>query len=343
MHAFPRLAVVLLSASLVACGDDATSQPDDASTPVDATITELDASGCPSFEGAYGVGLDETCLRGTALELGTLCIAQHGCAATISGSLGAIDATVEGDVLRFEAGGLACTGRRDRGAIDITCSDESIGFSCEARASSTRALDHACCVADDECTAEERCAPVNLGLDAPAPIVSACVRRGAAMAGEACTVGGSGTDDCGAGLTCTAGSLGDDMIVCRSICRDDGECGEGQACRWYALTAPPVGYCVPSCTRFGTECPSFATCDGATVLDAEGAITDGLACRAIGTTPSGEICHRSVDCPADHACTRAGAPEARCRPFCDDAHPCDESSTCMPQGSGDASGLCVPR
>lgn len=335
-----RSALALSLLVLAACGDDDGS-PADAG--IDAGPETPDAGGCADFSGAYGLPIGEACVRGTELELGTLCVVQDGCAATISTSLGSVDAQIEGATMRFTAGTLTCTGVVDRGAIELACADGD--FSCEARATPTRSVDRACCASDTECDSGDRCAPVNLGADAPVPIVSACVREGAIDEGGACTVGGgSGTDDCGAGLTCTAGSLGDDMLVCRRLCRAAGECEAGEACRWYAFTAPPIGYCVPACTLFGDECPSYATCDGATVLDASGAIADGLACRARGTTGEGEVCHRTIDCDAGLSCRSAGAAEATCRALCDDAHPCDASERCAPQGLGDSppSGVCVP-
>jgi hypothetical protein len=337
-----RLALLSISL-LVACGEPSVTPADDAGT--DAAPIETDAGpACADFEGAYGFPLGDPCLRGTILELGTLCVTQDECALTITTSTGTMTATATGETLAFDLDGLACTVALDRGSLALSCEDASIGFSCTARGTPTRALTGACCAADDDCESTDRCAPVALGLSSSVPIASACVRRGDRARDEACVTGGSGVDDCGAGLTCSAGSLGDDMLVCRPICRAGGDCAAGEACRWYALTAPPVGYCVPGCTLFGTECPSFATCDGATALDAAGAVVDGLACRAIGTTAPGEICHRSIDCTEGHSCARLGT-DYVCLPLCDDAHPCAVGTdTCRPEGSGDAppSGVCVP-
>nr|MDQ3035303.1 hypothetical protein [Myxococcota bacterium] len=299
---------------------------------------------CADFRGAYGFPLGDPCVRDTVLELGTFCVTQTECDLTIATSLGALETTAEGETLRFELDGLSCTAGRDRGAITITCEDAAVGFTCESRAAPTRALDGACCESDDTCGASQRCAPIALGLSASVPIVSACVRIGDRARDQACVTGGSGIDDCGAGLTCSAGSLGDDMLVCRPICSASADCAAGEACRWYALTAPPVGYCIPGCTLFGTECPAFATCDGATTLDAAGAIEDGLACRAIGTTAPGEVCHRSIDCTADHSCARVGT-DYVCAPLCDDTHPCvGAGEICRPEGAGASppSGVCVP-
>lgn len=349
MHGFAAwlsgIAIVVVGAA--GCGGEPAPGPIDAAT--DAPPVEVDAGpACADFRGAYGFPLGDPCLRGTELELGTICVTQdEACGLTIASSTATLAVTAEGEGFSLELSGLRCTATRDRGAITLSCEDPDIAFTCSARATPTRSLDGACCASDADCgDPTKRCAPIALGFDAPVPIVSACVRRGAQREGERCTVGGSGTDDCGAGLTCTAGSLGDDMIVCRRTCRGSTDCASDEACRWYALTAPPTGYCVPGCALFGSECPGFATCDDATVLDTSGAFVDGLACRAIGTTAPGGVCHRSIDCTEGHSCAVGTVgDEARCWPLCDDAHPCaGTGEVCRPQGAGPTppSGICVP-
>ncbi len=338
---------IVMVLTLVACGAEVAATSDggrDAGTDGgrDAGPT------CTSFAGAYGLPRTETCLRATRFAYGTMCLTQNDrCEVLIAGSLGNAAGNALGDVLRFEVDGLTCVARRQPSrALDLECTNGAGTLVCDTTLNASRSLDRACCASDAECESGDRCAPVSLGLDAPAPIVSACVNVGTGARGALCASGASGIDSCGAGLTCVSGSLGADMLICRPICRNDGECAADETCRWYALTSPPIGYCVPGCAVGGGECAMGESCDTAPAIDGDGDLADGLACRAVGTTPEGDTCTRSSQCVVDTTCARApGAPTLTCLPICDATHPCPTATdTCYPDGAFamPPSGFCAP-
>jgi hypothetical protein len=338
------LLVVVLGLLIASCTSDPPATGGDAG--VDGAATVDGGGACIDFGGAYGFERGAACIGETELSLGTICVTQDdACHATIASSLGTIEGDVSGDALYFMLGALTCAARLDRAQLMLACEDGA-GARCEASAATARSLAEQCCVSDAVCESGSRCAPVNLGLTAPVPIVSGCVRIGERAQGESCETGTSGIDDCEAGLTCTSGSLGADMLVCRPICHRATDCGAGETCRWYALTAPAVGYCVPACTVQGTECPDGATCDAATTIDAEGAIRNAVACRAIGAVATGEVCHLNSDCGDGHTCARSeAAGEARCWPTCDATHPCEDTAlSCRYEGGAatGALGFCAP-
>lgn len=348
-NAAARLGWVAALAALIAC-DPATEMdagPRDAGAPdagrADAAVDTGPA--CADFSGAYQTEmLLDPCLAGTPFRFGPLCVAQQGCAATVAGTHGEASGTADADALTFETEGLVCTARRDGDGLEITCEDPVVATGCTVSADAAPSLAGTCCTADADC-GDDRCAAVTLPPSSAVPVVSACVASGPGTLGGACTTAG-GVGDCGAGLTCTSGGLGDDQVECRALCRRADDCAASEACVWYSLTAPTVGFCMQTCALGDDTCGSTATCDGQTTLAADGSLSDGLACRGTGAVAPGAPCARSTDCTADHACARAsGAGELRCRPVCGPDLACEDSEDrCQLIGNVAAvSGACVPR
>ncbi|MFK7992202.1 MAG: hypothetical protein AB8I08_39650 [Sandaracinaceae bacterium] len=339
-----RLRWTMVLAMLVGC-DPATVEDAGAQDSGAVDSGAVDASpGCADFSGAYQTEtLLDPCLAGTPIRYGALCVSQDGCTATVSGAHGELSGTAGADALMFETEGLVCTARRDGDQLTITCEDPLVSTSCSVSAEAAPSLDGVCCTADDDCEGADRCAPVTLSPSSPVPVVSACVDTGAGVLGGDCTTTG-GVGDCGSGLTCTSGGLGDDAVECRATCRARGDCAGEEACVWYSLTAPSVGFCLPTCTLGGDDCGETATCDGQTTLAADGSLGDGLTCRGTGSVAPGATCARSTDCTDGHTCARPPGGELRCRPLCGPELACEDGAErCQLIGNVSAvSGACVP-
>jgi len=150
------------------------------------------------------------------------------------------------------------------------------------------------------------------------PAMFSCVPvQGSGMYGDTCGLNDAGSsvaDDCAVGLICWSEPAGKH---CEKFCVKDADCTQPlQYCR-------AGGFCGPSCTFGGTDCPSGYSCAG-TKIDYDGG--PRLFCTFYGTTALGSACTASSDCVANAVC--AGSP-GTCRPVCDGTHAC-AAGTCTP-------------
>ena len=170
------------------------------------------------------------------------------------------------------------------------------------------------------------------------------------------TPAGVGHDSCAAGAYCSGyGSLSSPPDRhCRKFCADDTGCPSTHKCMALIVDpggSPLDGICVPTCTLFGTDCPSGLNC-GVTSLDMDGGSVI-TSCRQVGTAAVGAACATTgsspgpapYDCVADSLCfDPAGGTGTAfvCNALCDGTHTCTAPATCMTSGSGlpTGDGIC---
>jgi hypothetical protein len=208
-------------------------------------------------------------------------------------------------------------------------------------------------VAQTGCTAPStKCTAVDDGTGVGT--MPGCVTpSGTAAADDSCTrdsetPAGVGHDSCAAGSYCSGyGSLSSPPDRhCRKFCADDTGCPTGHKCMALIVDpsgSPLDGICVPTCTLFGTDCPSGLNC-GVTSLDEDGSNVI-FSCRQVGTAAVGAPCVTSggtagpapYDCVADSLCfdPAGGSGTAFvCNGLCDGTHTCPTGKTCNTSGTG---------
>ena len=167
---------------------------------------------------------------------------------------------------------------------------------------------------------------------------STCVEwNGEGMDGDPCerTAGGSGHDDCAAGLFCTAFAVSPlaagGTRYCRRLCHSDVDCRHDPHQRCLGLTDNVTldGICVPTCAPFAGECEAGLSCaDLEEDVDRLGQI---LLCHQPGTGQEGDACADDGECVADHVCVSRGAGSPTlCTPLCDANHACAGGGRCVP-------------
>jgi hypothetical protein len=164
-----------------------------------------------------------------------------------------------------------------------------------------------------------------------------CTADGTVARDQTCTIDmTTRLDNCQKGLVCTATGSASGTDTCRKLCAADGDCGGTQKCA-SLRGVMGVGYCIPTCTEFGTDCTGGSCAAAAT--DVSSTMTNPvrfLTCRAVGTALADDACTTGADCVADMLC---GGQPRRCSPLCDSSgsHNCPAVApdagapwTCMP-------------
>jgi hypothetical protein len=150
---------------------------------------------------------------------------------------------------------------------------------------------------------------------------SACVSNGTVAAGQACVITSKNnallSDNCIAGTVCD-NSGGDSSLHCRKFCDTMTACAD-TTLKCAAVFTSNWGLCTPSCTPFGTDCPSGNDCS--TTFDAVSMTANSgvFVCKMTGTAKLFESCMADTDCAANLACVGP-----RCVPICDTTHQCPQ-------------------
>jgi hypothetical protein len=170
------------------------------------------------------------------------------------------------------------------------------------------------------------------------------------------TPAGVGHDTCAAGAYCSGyGSLSSPPDRhCRKFCADDSGCPSTHKCMTLIVDPSGTGLdgiCVPTCTLFGTDCPTGLNC-GVTSADMDGS-SIVFSCRQVGTAAVGAPCVTSggtaapapYDCVGDSLCfdPAGGSGTAFvCNGLCDGTHTCPTGKTCNTSGTGlpTGDGIC---
>jgi len=156
----------------------------------------------------------------------------------------------------------------------------------------------------------------------------ACSADGTIARDAACTFDANGFDDCLKGNICTTTGSSTTSGMCRKVCASDNDCGAQRCARrgggGGGGTTSSFGVCIPTCTEFGTECGTGATCaqSASDIQMQNGTTVRFLTCRPTGTGMPGDSCSRTMPCGADMLCLGqgGGGATAQCSPLCDGTH-----------------------
>jgi hypothetical protein len=178
-----------------------------------------------------------------------------------------------------------------------------------------------CSVLKQDCTGGQKCIPLIQGANATV-VGTTCVPNGTVAEGMACVQVSNNTqlnDNCVAGTVCD-NTGNDSTLHCRKYCDATTKCGTGSACA--AVYTSNWGLCVPSCTPFGTDCPTGNDCS--TTFDAVSATTNSgvFVCKTTGMGKAGAMCMGDTDCGPSLQCVGPV-----CTPICDSAHQCPMTMT----------------
>lgn len=175
-----------------------------------------------------------------------------------------------------------------------------------------------CNVVKQDCPSGQKCVPKVQGANQMV-VGSGCVPNGTVAESQACMITSKNSallaDNCVAGTVCD-NSGGDSTLHCRKFCDTMTACsGAGLKCA--AVYTTSWGLCVPSCTPFGTDCPSGNDCS--TTFDAVSTTANSgvFVCKTTGTGKLFDMCGSDTDCGANLACVGP-----RCSPVCDSTHAC---------------------
>lgn len=334
---------------------DAPSSPDAA----DAT-TPSEGGTCANFEGAWE--WTGTCSDPNLQLAGTSCIAQTGCTTIEHSSSGASRGSVVGDTLTTPffvdsttpSGSCAIT--LSGGMARAHCTVTGSSVTCDAtltRQTFPGATRYCCDPGASSCGAGQRC-QVFSGSSLNARF-TACIPAGTIAENQTCTRAGGriGADDCAAGLSCANyGQPSLNQRACRRLCNATGDCRSGEACLDFG-DSPEVGFCLPTCTPFGSDCAAGFTCRtqrfwSGTAHDQQRIVID-TQCSLVGSVAPGGACMDPTDCIANHDCfldpTVAGSMPL-CRQNCDATHTCPTGQHCLLQRTPDVNargiGHCFP-
>ncbi len=205
----------------------------------------------------------------------------------------------------------------------------------------TTTLGPTCDILTQNCAAGStpKCTILNTGTDAAPTYEARCVPlAGSIGTGQPCTSTEIGHDSCAAGLLCIDQGRATGDLRCTPLCQVDANCPASSLCA--GLTS--LGYCVPTCTLFGSGCSTGLTCSAAFSDTSSNDLTQRyfMGCRSPGVSNSS--CTDDTDCVTGSVCAIDGTGVSSCALLCDSAHACaDTSTSCMPQGSlPNGGGLC---
>ena len=198
------------------------------------------------------------------------------------------------------------------------------------------------CTSADDGTMMQIYVPTCVPTFGSVPKDGSCMRQ-PAVAGDTTGWSTIGMDNCAPGAYCSGyGTLNGNTPSrsCRSFCFSDTDCKTTtEKCMLFDVAEPPgytSGICVPTCTRFGTDCPAGYNC--ATTLDdvTDYAATSTMAstsysCRTPGKVALDGSCpNGDSDCVANAVCfdhTLMGMPGV-CTAMCDSTHACPAAKKC---------------
>lgn len=170
-----------------------------------------------------------------------------------------------------------------------------------------------------------------------------CAPDGNVAPGGDCVLDFLGHDNCARGSLCTVAGLGDAdpsaavrHFVCRAYCASDGDCAAaepGSSMCDRLTRSPTVGFCLPACTPFGTDCGPTGTCAGRRV-DTDG-FTEFVVCHFAGPNAAASTCTTDGECGTNMLCetVQQSPSTAVCRQLCDPNHDCPPGTSCTTSGS----------
>jgi len=171
-----------------------------------------------------------------------------------------------------------------------------------------------------------------------------CASEGQKTLFQACTVTFSGSpqqfDDCVAGSTCLAPTIGDELTYCFSLCRTQADCLSGVGCGQRKLSPAGgwVGVCDPPYDQCGVDgkcCDPLggSGCDTDRVCllvspDGDSGHSRTVCEFAYGNGRDSSPCNSARDCLLENSCVNGS-----CKQVCNSTNPCPNNGTCTPFGS----------
>jgi len=178
----------------------------------------------------------------------------------------------------------------------------------------------ACDPIKQDCGSGKKCVPKFLDKDMT-KVGTTCVADGTVASGATCVQDTKDTsivtDDCAAGATCDNDGP-KNAWACRKFCAADKDCATGEKCG-DVLGAGTWGWCLPTCTAFGTDCPTGDSCSvGLTAINGT---DEFFVCKTPGDAKVFEKCDLDTDCGANLVCD---GDKGYCTPICDATHMCTD-------------------
>jgi hypothetical protein len=195
-----------------------------------------------------------------------------------------------------------------------------------------------CDLNKQDCVQGQKCVPAVVAGAVPGTGV--CASDGTVAVGGACVLNTANMDawedNCVAGTLCDNDGP-NNAYVCRKICSDDTACtNAGDKCADLFTTA--WGFCLPSCTPFGNDCPAGNNCAVA-FNDVSVTATNNtgfFVCKTPGPGTAFAPCTGlDTDCGPDLVCDGV---RHWCTPICDSTHACPDA----PPTDGGAGISCNP-
>jgi hypothetical protein len=192
----------------------------------------------------------------------------------------------------------------------------------------------ACDLSMQNCPDGQKCVPEMIAGSVPGSGV--CSANGTVAEGAACVLDTTNpnawVDNCVAGTLCDNDGP-DNAFTCRKICASDDSCTTpGEQCA--DLFTTQWGFCLASCTPYGSDCPAGNNCGVAfnDVSTTPTNVTGFFVCKAPGAGTLFAPCTGlDTDCGPDLVCDGV---RLRCTPICDSAHACPDAPPTDDGGAG---------
>jgi hypothetical protein len=151
--------------------------------------------------------------------------------------------------------------------------------------------------------------------------VGTCVPNGTIASGQPCVVSdATGLDDCLKGMLCDNDGA-NAANICRKYCTKSSDCtGANEKC--LAAYNPTWGICLPTCTPYGSDCPSGNSCASAFNDFPSSGNTGFFVCHQSGTATVYASCSADTDCGDNLLCDQT---YNWCTPICDSTHTCPQA------------------
>jgi len=215
---------------------------------------------------------------------------------------------------------VAGCGNKDNGSGDMAMPPDMTVMN-----TGDMAMNATCSVTAQDCGAAMKCIPTVSGQ----MLVGKCGMDGTVAEGGDCMPGQSQTqllDNCKAGSICdNTGTGNDNTFKCRKICSADSGCSGTDKC----IAFDAFGWCLPTCTPFGTNtCGTGADCGtwwpdiSSTMSTSNGFFT----CKQTGAGTLFADCMGDSDCAAGLWCDTLQGGSNTCLELCDTsgAHNCTQ-------------------
>lgn len=209
--------------------------------------------------------------------------------------------------------------------VGVGCSDSAADYDAGGPVDAVMVDSHTvidCDLVTNGCPNAQKCAFVVTQTDPTFAGGPECVPDGTVEAGGSCewqpplAEGGSGTDNCKAGLWCG------DAGVCRPVCDGIQDlCDPSDAC-WTAtyqqqpILGPWLGECVPNCDPVSQDCGGSLGCFVGLTVGA------GRCVEPASGNTQGDVCTSIHDCAVGFGCSVLDQPagsNVTCAAFCDPA------------------------